>query len=958
MLKTPPRRAGRAVAAACLLSCAFAQADTTPQTLPFDQDWSDTGLITTNDDWSGVPGIVGHRGDDLTGATGTDPQTILADGTGTPLDVNANQTNPNTFTAGGANEFELADPTLALAGSGTADAPFLLISIDTLGQSDIRVRYTVRDLEDGADNAAQPVALQYRVGNTGDFTNIADGFIADATQGPDIAGPDTPVDVTLPVDAGNQALVQVRIITTNAPGNDENVGIDDILITAESGGGNPVLSIGGASQDEGDAGNSAMDFAVSLSAPAPAGGVDFTATTANGSAQSPGDFIALNAAPFSIAEGQTSATVSVQIVGDAVSEPDETFTVAIATSTPDVIVGVDTGTGTVVNDDVTVLEIFEIQGDEPRSPYAPASGNGVGQDVSTEGNVVTAISSNGFFMQTPDARDDADPTTSNGIFVFTGGAPSAALGDVVDVDGSVQEFFDWTQLTDTTVTVASSGANLPTAIELDETRPSPAMATLSCGTSNFECYENMRVSVAAGAVVQGNQRFASDLFGEAFVTASGERTRREKGLLPHVIPPTPGLPVWDGNPEVFELDADGAGAVPTGTPIFGGELFEATGVIAYQFGNFALRPVTLTRVEVDLPRAVPESAGDAELRVGSMNVLNLCVGGCDPVKVGRIASYIGDVLRLPDVIGLQEVGSSDAAEVLATRLEDDFGIAYDAYSNAPPSGDGIRNAFLVRADRVDVTRVRELQADVTIDQCSGTPPCPLHDRPPLMLEGTFTGGDGERFAVMNNHTRSLIGIGDPAPEGPRVRFKRFEQGKAIATLVQRFQEGEELDPDAPVGDVDTVDVPLVLVGDYNAFEVTDGYVDVIGLIAGTYDDTENEYQLAGPNIVDPPLRNAVLDVVEQDRYSYTFREDFGTLIGEAPRQVGSIQVLDHGLVNTPALAWCGGLVYGRGNADAPTEFRNTGTTAIGSSDHDGFIVRLFTDRLFAHDFEQPGRCMR
>ena len=31
----------------------------------FSQDWSDTSLITTNDDWSGVPSIVGFRGDGL-----------------------------------------------------------------------------------------------------------------------------------------------------------------------------------------------------------------------------------------------------------------------------------------------------------------------------------------------------------------------------------------------------------------------------------------------------------------------------------------------------------------------------------------------------------------------------------------------------------------------------------------------------------------------------------------------------------------------------------------------------------------------------------------------------------------------------------------------------------------------------------------------------------------------------
>lgn len=211
---------------------------------------------------------------------------------------------------------------------------------------------------------------------------------------------------------------------------------------------------------------------------------------------------------------------------------------------------------------------------------------------------------------------------------------------------------------------------------------------------------------------------------------------------------------------------------------------------------------------------------------------------------------------------------------------------------------------------------------------------------------------------MNNHTRSFIGIADPAPNGDRVRFKRFEQGKSIGRLVQRFQAGQELEPANPVGGIDTQDVPLVLVGDYNTFEYTDGYVDVIGLIMGTYDDDENEYQLAGPNLVDPPLLNLVEDVPLEERYSYTFRESFGPLIGEDPRQLGNVQVLDHGLVNVAALPWCGGLVFGRGNADAPAELRNTGTGAVGSTDHDGYVVRLFTDRIGAYDFELAGRCVR
>ena len=35
--------------------------------LPFSQDWSNTGLITVDDDWSGVNSIIGYRGDGLTG---------------------------------------------------------------------------------------------------------------------------------------------------------------------------------------------------------------------------------------------------------------------------------------------------------------------------------------------------------------------------------------------------------------------------------------------------------------------------------------------------------------------------------------------------------------------------------------------------------------------------------------------------------------------------------------------------------------------------------------------------------------------------------------------------------------------------------------------------------------------------------------------------------------------------
>jgi uncharacterized protein len=213
-----------------------AAANSTPQAMPFAQSWADIGLITVNDDWTAVPGVVGFLGQDITTATGTDPQTLLGE---TPtvladIDAIANQTNPNTLATGGVAEFHLTDPVVALQGSGTADAPYLLLHLNTTGSSNISVAYNLRDIDGSADNAIQPVALQYRVGSTGNFTNLPAGFVADATTGPSIATLVTPVNVTLPAAANDQPLIQVRIITANAVGSDEWVGVDDIMATASS----------------------------------------------------------------------------------------------------------------------------------------------------------------------------------------------------------------------------------------------------------------------------------------------------------------------------------------------------------------------------------------------------------------------------------------------------------------------------------------------------------------------------------------------------------------------------------------------------------------------------------------------------------------------------------------------------------------------------------------------------
>jgi hypothetical protein len=204
---------------------------TTPQTLPFTQNWTNAGLITASDDWSGVAGITGYLGNyDAASPTNVDPRTLLAPFVTNDVDVIANQSS-TALTNGGVAEFDgIADPVVALNGSGTADAPHLVVYLNTLGAFDIHFKCNLRDLDASADDAVQQIDIQYRVGGTGNYTSIPGGYFADVTTG-GTATQVTPVDIVLPANASSVPLVEVRVMTTNAGGNDEWVGVDDINIT-------------------------------------------------------------------------------------------------------------------------------------------------------------------------------------------------------------------------------------------------------------------------------------------------------------------------------------------------------------------------------------------------------------------------------------------------------------------------------------------------------------------------------------------------------------------------------------------------------------------------------------------------------------------------------------------------------------------------------------------------------
>nr|MBA2321043.1 cadherin domain-containing protein [Deltaproteobacteria bacterium] len=201
-----------------------------PTAAPLLQDWSNTTQITVNDVWSGVPATVGYFAT-VAASSPIDPQLQLLP-LDTTIDVIANSTTPNTLTSGGIAEFDIADDVVAFQGSGTAETPNLVFTVDATGLEDIRVRYTLRDVDGSADNSVQPVALHYRVGPTGNYTNVPAAAVLDASTGPSLAVLVTPVDATLPAAANGASDLHIRVMTGDATGSDEWIGVDDIAITA------------------------------------------------------------------------------------------------------------------------------------------------------------------------------------------------------------------------------------------------------------------------------------------------------------------------------------------------------------------------------------------------------------------------------------------------------------------------------------------------------------------------------------------------------------------------------------------------------------------------------------------------------------------------------------------------------------------------------------------------------
>jgi len=578
------------------------------------------------------------------------------------------------------------------------------------------------------------------------------------------------------------------------------------------------------------------------------------------------------------------------------------------------------------------VEIFDIQGSGMASTFD-------GQMVKSPNNIVTVLSDSGFFMQTPDARDDMDDLTSNGIYVYTGGAPMVQVGDEVTVTGEIDEFFGFTEFANPgsqTIVIESQGNTLPAAKILDQSYPSTVAGEYPCGTEamGYECVEGMWFVMPQGVISSSYSSYWVGANRDDFlVKAGGTRAFRETGIE---YPGVMGLPMYDGNPELLEVDVSGLGfTVPAGGYNAGSHV-TMYGVFGFDFNEYELWPSVLVVTQDNvLPDTAPAATAD-ELTIGSLNMYRLFndVDDAgpeddgqveDPVvyagRLAKFAQYIVSDMQSPHILALQEVENIDVMNDLAAEINGLGGPVYTAALIEGNDQGGIDVGYLYDAGVVSNVHITQLGADEINSYDSSL----LHDRPPLQLSAEIVLTSYTLpIQVLNVHLRSMGGIDDPG-DGDRVRNKRLSQSQSLSNMIADIQTNHPTDP-------------IYVVGDFNAFQFTDGYVDVMGQITGTANDADNMLW-APPLFAANPLTNTTQTLAANEQYSFLFN--------------GSAQALDHAVSDDSGLVFFKEMNYVRGQADAPLQYEGDYSSSLRAGDHDGFVFYISPelDIIFRNGFE-------
>ena len=615
-----------------------------------------------------------------------------------------------------------------------------------------------------------------------------------------------------------------------------------------------------------------------------------------------------------------------------------------------------------------VTPIHAVQGSGLTSPM-------VGHSVVVRGIVTAVRSNNGFFIQEPDALIDADPSTSEGIFVFTSTAPpaAAAVGNLVQVVGTVLEFtpigdpsaLSITQISSPSVTLLSTGNALPTPIVL-----TTAQLNASGGVAQLERFEGMRVSIPSLTVVspsEGNiteSSAAASSTGIYYGVITGTpRPLRETGrhVLDGVAPPV-GVspPQFDGNPEVIQIRSRGQVGATSADVTTGATVTNLVGVLDYTPRRYALLPDVGSGTisgGATLRAVTPRAAEEATIASVSLSRFydevndgnggpTLTAAALDK-RLTKAAAAISNFARTPDIIAVQDVENLRVLGLLADRINSTAAAApqYIPYLIQGNDVSGLNIGFLVNTQtvgaslpRVEVLEVTQLLKNTVLTN-PDTSTSLLFAFPPVLLRANvhFSATQSWPVTVFNAQLRISSGQDDPiagsngwATEGDRVRAFRQAQATQLATLIQARQAAN-------------ANENIVVTGDFKSFEFNDGYVHPMGVIAGLpAPDTTTFVPGDGVSPVTPALTNVSALVASAERYNVI--------------EQGNAQLFGHVLANTATIASTAArrVEFARVNVDFATSNYGTAGTATRFAAQDPAVAYFLPKALATLNVDGSG----
>lgn len=192
----------------------------------------------------------------------------------------------------------------------------------------------------------------------------------------------------------------------------------------------PVISVNSPSVAEGTTGNSSLAFVVSLNNPS-GRMVTVDYATADGTATAPGDYTA-KSGTLTFDPGESTKTVVVTIIGDAIREDDETLTLTLSQPTNATLSATQKiGTGTILEDDFVALALSGSSVQEGNSGTINAVFTATLAQASDQTITVDYATANG------SAKVGQDFQAKTGQIVFAPGETSktvavAVIGDTTD----------------------------------------------------------------------------------------------------------------------------------------------------------------------------------------------------------------------------------------------------------------------------------------------------------------------------------------------------------------------------------------------------------------------------------------------------------------------------------------------------------------------------------------------